>query len=269
MHPHRLVAHVQPRKPGQRIGDALFPARLHVGQLTVGNPRGGPTGQVVEAVHLRAARREQCLFGRSARHRARAQIADKGPGAEDRRRALFDRVHIDHTGEALGHRLYNRQRNGGRGRGTRLTCREQKHRHATADAILHRDAAFLGEFHGRDDEAVGIADKWPLKPFLFTTRNHMQHLEAIGDMGGVTERGADMLFRACQAAVKRVEVHLAIVLHIAADHRALVEMDIVEIIDEAGSIIEILRGRLPVVMRDRIDDMHRRPRRAEMHIRTR
>jgi hypothetical protein len=62
-----------------------------------------------------------------------------------------------------------------------------------------------------------------------------------------------------QAAVERVQVHLLVVDHIAADHRALVEMDVVQIVDQPRRIIQILRGGFAVVQRDRIDDMHGRP----------
>ncbi len=33
VHPHRLVHHVQPRDPGERVGDPLLPPGLHVGQF--------------------------------------------------------------------------------------------------------------------------------------------------------------------------------------------------------------------------------------------
>ena len=75
-----------------------------------------------------------------------------------------------------------------------------------------------------------------------------------------------MLRGARKAAVKRVEVHLLVVHHIAADHGALVEMDVVQIVDQPRRIIQILRRRLAIVQRDRIDDMHRRPCRAVMHV---
>ena len=54
VHPHGLIAHVEARKPGKRVGDPLLPAGLHVGEFRIGNPRGRPPRQVVEAVHLGA-----------------------------------------------------------------------------------------------------------------------------------------------------------------------------------------------------------------------
>ena len=54
----------------QGVGDALFPSRLHVRQLAVGNAAGRTPWQVIETVHLRAAGGQQRLFRRAARHGA-------------------------------------------------------------------------------------------------------------------------------------------------------------------------------------------------------
>ena len=156
----------------------------------------------------------------------------------------------------------------GRG-GAGLTGREQQDRHAAADAILHHHAAFLGEFHRRHDETVGVGDEGPFQPLLLAARHHVKQLEALGDMGRVAERGADMLARSRDGTIERVEVHFLIVGHVTADHGALVEMDIVEIVHEPRRVIEVLRRRLAVFQRHRIDDMHRSARRAVMHFRAR
>ena len=77
-----------------------------------------------------------------------------------------------------------------------------------------------------------------------------------------------MLGRARKAAIQRVQIHLAVIDHIAANHRALVKVDIVQIVDQARGIIKVLRRAFAVVQRDGIYDMHRRPRCAKMHTRT-
>ncbi len=52
-----------PDKTCQRIGDRLFPTRLHIGQFAVRNPRSSAPRQVIEPMHLRTARRQQRLLG--------------------------------------------------------------------------------------------------------------------------------------------------------------------------------------------------------------
>ena len=76
----------------------------------------------------------------------------------------------------------------------------------------------------------------------------------------------DVLFRAGKAGVQGVQVHVAIIHHVAADHGALVEVDVVKVIDQPRRVIQVLRGAVAILQRDRIDDMHRSACRAEMNI---
>ena len=75
-----------------------------------------------------------------------------------------------------------------------------------------------------------------------------------------------MLGRARQAGIERVDVHVVIVGDIAADHRALEEVHVVQILGQPGCVIQILRGGIAVFVAFQIHDMHRRTRRAEMHV---
>jgi hypothetical protein len=74
-----------------------------------------------------------------------------------------------------------------------------------------------------------------------------------------------MLRGAREAGVERVHVHLVVVGHVAADHRALEEVDVLEVLGEPRGVVEIARRGFAVVAADRVDDMDRRARGAEMH----
>jgi hypothetical protein len=92
----------------------------------------------------------------------------------------------------------------------------------------------VGELHRRHDEAVRIGHEGPRAPGLFAARDHVQKLHAARDMRGVGKTGADMLGGAGAAGIERVEVHLEIVGDVAADHRALEEVHIVERMGDAA-----------------------------------
>lgn len=75
-----------------------------------------------------------------------------------------------------------------------------------------------------------------------------------------------MLAGARKATIERVQIHFLVIHHIAANHGALIEVDVIQIIHQSRRIIQVLRGAFAVVQTDRIDDMHRRPGCAKMHI---
>jgi hypothetical protein len=62
------------------------------------------------------------------------------------------------------------------------------------------------------------------------------------DGGRVGKGRADMFRGARQAGVERVEVHLHEVRDLAADHGALEEMDVVEVMGEPRGVVEVGRG---------------------------
>ena len=74
-----------------------------------------------------------------------------------------------------------------------------------------------------------------------------------------------MLRRAHHAGVERVEVHIERIGDVARHHRPLEEMDVVEPLDDARRVVDVLQQRLPVFVLLDIDQMHRRARRAVMH----
>ena len=94
----------------------------------------------------------------------------------------------------------------------------------------------------------------------------MQKLKTARDMGRIAEAGADVFAGARKATIERVDVHIVVIDHIAADHGALIEVDIVQIVDQPRGIIQILRGAVPILQSDRIDDMDRSASGAIMHI---
>ena len=75
-----------------------------------------------------------------------------------------------------------------------------------------------------------------------------------------------MLRRPGAAGIERVEVHLEVVGHVPADHRALEEMDVVERLGDPRSVVEVLCGGIAVGVGLKIDDMDRRACRAEMDV---
>ena len=121
VHACGLVDHVQAGHARHHIRHRLFPPRLHIGQLGIGNARRSAAGQVIVTVHLRATRRQQRLFAGPARHGTGAQVADKGPRAKNRGMPRLDGVNIDQPRQTFRNRLYDRTGNRGRGGCTGLT----------------------------------------------------------------------------------------------------------------------------------------------------
>ena len=75
-----------------------------------------------------------------------------------------------------------------------------------------------------------------------------------------------MLGRARDRGVAGVEIHVVGIGQVAADDRALEEMDMFQRIDGAGAVIEVLNGAVAVSAGVGVDDADRRARRAEMHL---
>ncbi len=73
-----------------------------------------------------------------------------------------------------------------------------------------------------------------------------------------------MLSGAGAAGIEGVEIHLAVVGDVAADHRALDEMDIVEPVGDAGGVEKILHRGIAVAAGCDIDQRHRRTSGAVM-----
>ena len=62
-----------------------------------------------------------------------------------------------------------------------------------------------------------------------------------------------------------LRIHFAIVGDIAAHHRALQEMDVVQPVGDARGIMQILDSAVAIVLPRNIDHADRRARRAIMH----
>ena len=83
-------------------------------------------------------------------------------------------------------------------------------------------------------------------------------------MRRVAPARAHVLRRARHGGVAGVEVHLERVGEIAAHHGALEEMHMLQRIDGAGDVVEVARGRLPVVAGVGVHHVHRRAGRAKV-----
>ena len=74
-----------------------------------------------------------------------------------------------------------------------------------------------------------------------------------------------MLGGAHHAGIERVEVHIERIGNVARHHRPLEEMDVVEPLDDAAGVIDVLQQRFAVFALLDIDQMHGGTRRAVMH----
>ncbi len=79
-------------------------------------------------------------------------------------------------------------------------------------------------------------------------------------------RRAHVLGGAGHAEVARVDVHLHRVGQVARHHRALVEVDVLHGVDQAGDVVGILRERLAVLAGDRVHHVDGRARGAEVDL---
>ncbi len=73
------------------------------------------------------------------------------------------RIDVDDAGKALGNRLHDGGRKRRRGSRPRLSA-DSSRTACRADALLHGDAAFLGELHRRHDEAVRVRNEGAAAP---------------------------------------------------------------------------------------------------------
>ena len=75
-----------------------------------------------------------------------------------------------------------------------------------------------------------------------------------------------MLRRPHHAGVERVEIHLERIGNVARHHRPLEEVDVVEALDEARRVVNVLQQRFAVLALLDIDQMHGGTGRAVMHL---
>jgi hypothetical protein len=94
----------------------------------------------------------------------------------------------------------------------------------------------------------------------------MENLEAFGDMLGRHHAGADMLRRPRHAGIHGVDIEIVPCEHVARRDRALIEMDMLALIDDAGAVIEIDQHGIAVAAGLDIDDMDGRPRGPEIDL---
>ena len=235
---------------------ALLRPGLGVGQLGIAHAGGDAGGQIVELAHLGAGGHQQGLLGTAAGHGTGAQVGDERPGAEDGGRAGLERVDVAQARQHLGHGLDDRARQGGGRGGTGLAGREQQHRHAAGDGDLEPAAGILGEAQGRDDEAAGEADERPGTPSGLAAGHQVEDLKPGIERVAAAETGADMLGGARDAGVERVEVELHGADHVARHQRALVEVDVVERVDDARGVVEVLQQQFAVLAGLEVDHVH-------------
>ena len=75
-----------------------------------------------------------------------------------------------------------------------------------------------------------------------------------------------MLGGATHAGVGGVEVHLPRQVEVAADHRALEKVDVLQRVDHAGNVVQVLRRGVAVFTRECVHHAHRRAGSAEVDL---
>ena len=189
---------------------------------------------------------QQALLGRAPAHRPRAEVGDEGPGAENRRRAGLDRVHVDQPAKALRPGLRHRAGQVGRRRGAGLGRRQQQDGHA---ALHGYPQAFEGvgcELQRRDDEAVRLADERTGAPRGLAAGDRVQHLEALLEVLVHRPARTDVLARAHHRAVERVDVQRVVVGDIARHAGPLEHVNVFAGIGDARHVVQVLRLGVPV-----------------------
>ena len=141
----------------------------------------------------------------------------------------------------------------------------EQDRHPAPNAGLHDLTALGGEFQRRDNEAVRIRNEGPRAERALATRNGVAEIETAPGVGGLGDRGADMLRRAGAAGIDRVEVELEIVCQVARHHRTLQKVDVVQPVGDPSRVEEIRHSALAVAPPIGLDHVHRRTGRAVVH----
>ena len=95
----------------------------------------------------------------------------------------------------------------------------------------------------------------------------MEHLQTRLELRGLRPARAHVLGRAGYAGIGRVDVHLERRGHLAADDRALIEVDVLQRVDHARDVVQIAGGRVAIDPGLGVDHVHGRPGRAEIHAR--
>ena len=201
-----------PASARHHIRRRLFPPRLHIGQLGIGDARRSAPGQVVVSVHLGAARRQQRLF------------AGLPPDIAPVRRSLtkghvpkicgvprLDRVDVDQPGQTFRSRLHDRP-----GDGRRVRWRRPDPPTAAGPACpqsitrLHHQTAFGGKFHRGHDKAVRVRHETAVRATpVFAARDHVQQFQPVRtQMSGSVKDTPTCLVVPAAAGIDRVHIHL-------------------------------------------------------------
>ena len=219
-------------------------------------PEAVPAGQVIESRDLGAGGRQQGLLRTAARHRAGTKIRYEAPRPEYRRCAYLDGIDIHEPGEALGGFLHERGGERGGRRGAGLACRQQQHRHSAANRRLEAKAGVVGKFERRHDEAVRLTDERTRAPLVLSAGDEMEHLEARLDVLRLYPARTHVFGGAGDARIGGVDIHFKRSRDLAAHDRALKEMKVLERVDHARDVVQILGRRVAVDAGRRIDDVH-------------
>ncbi len=175
----------------------------------------------------------------------------------------LDGIDVDEPGEHFGDFLGERA---GERRGRRcpgLPSRQQQHGHAAPHRDLQAAAGVGGEFHRRHHEAVRLADERSFAPLPLAAGNQVQHLQRGRDVLGLHPAGPHVLGGARDRGVTGVEIHLEGIGYIARDHGALEKMNMLQHIDDAPDVVQVLDCGF-AIHPVRIHDVDRRARSAEV-----
>ena len=118
---------------------------------------------------------------------------------------------------------------------------------------------------GHYEGAVGDYEG-ALSELTFTAQHHVAHLDHLVDVGRLEERGPDRLGGTHHGGVGGVDIQLPGAVHLAGDHRAHKEVNVLKGVDQAGEVIEILASRMPVGLGLVVEHENSRARSSEMHL---
>ena len=125
--------------------------------------------------------------------------------------------------------------------------------------------ASSANFIGGTTKQLELETKGRARKVLLAACDRVEHLQRRRDVLAHGEGRADMFRRAHHAGIERVEVHIERVGNVARHHRPLEEMDVVEPVDDARGVVDVLQQRLAVFALLDVDQMDRGAGRAVMH----
>ena len=179
----------------------------------------------------------------------------------------FHRIDINQSGNHLRQGLRDRTGNAGWCCCPCLPCRQQQNWHAVMHRLFHHQTGFSGKPKWRHDKAIAVRHERTRPPFIFATSNAMQHFKNWFHKFSFGKADANMFCCSFDRRIDRIEIQISRIGNIARNHRTLKEMDIIHLLNNPRSIINIGKVGFAIFILGNINNMNRRTRRAIMHTR--